>query len=227
MARILLVSDRRMPILPRVKALETRGHCVAVAEGYGDARAAIADRNHDLLVTPVRLGTHNGLHLALHARRTVPPIAAIVIDVAPDPVTEFEAHRSSASYAAEPLDPAHFASLIDAKLTASTPRRWPRTPAAYGMAAKVREQSAQLLDMSYGGVRLELEENGGVVSGLDVTLPEHGVSLRAKAVWTRKSPRGGMLCGAELTETDPNLLHIWQQLVDNSLYATSGTFLTA
>ncbi len=206
-----------------MSALKADGHSVTVVEGYRDARAAIGTRRHDLIVAPIRLGTHNGLHLALHARGARPPLAAIVIDVAYDPLTEFEAYRSGASYAAEPLEASEFAALVDTKLMASVPRRWPRTPVVGDMPARVCAHSARLLDMSYGGLCLELKE-GDDVSGLNVAFPDFGVTLQAKAVWTRRSPRGQLLCGAEVTETDPRLVQFWRGLVDSSTRPGSGVY---
>jgi CheY-like chemotaxis protein len=222
-SRILLVSDRSASVFSRVSALKAEGHVVALVEGYQEARAALGTRRHELLVAPIRLGAYNGLHLALHARGAKPPVAAMVVDVAYDPVTEFEAYRSGASYVAEPLETFDFVALVGNKLAASLPRRWPRTPVVGGMPAQVHAQDARLLDMSYGGLCLEFRE-GNDVSGLDVALPEFGVTLQARPVWTRKSPRGQLLCGAEITETNPMLVQFWRGLVDSSTHPGSAAY---
>jgi DNA-binding response OmpR family regulator len=73
---------------------------VAVAD-FGAARAVLERQTPDLLISEVKLGAYNGLHLAIVARGSRAPTHAILIGP-PDPVIEAEARRQDAVYLTTP-----------------------------------------------------------------------------------------------------------------------------
>jgi hypothetical protein len=75
-----------------------------------------------------------------------------------------------------------------------------------------------LLDISYGGFRLELGSGSVALPAvLDVELPDIGVSVKAERVWSRRTdpdPSEAWLCGAALATIDRDSTQRWRGLVD-------------
>ena len=82
--------------------LGSRGFEVVRRTEFTAARSEIAREPLALLVTELKLGDYNGLHLTLAARERSPEIVAIVIGHA-DPVLEREAQRQGAQYLVWPF----------------------------------------------------------------------------------------------------------------------------
>jgi DNA-binding response OmpR family regulator len=70
---------------------------------FSAARIAVERRPPDLLISEVRLGAYNGLHLAIIARCRQATTRAILIGP-PDPVMEAEANRQQVTYLAAGTD---------------------------------------------------------------------------------------------------------------------------
>jgi DNA-binding NtrC family response regulator len=92
-------SDRSSTVL----LLEAAGYRVVSAAGFDEAKQLLASEVPDLLITDLRLGSYNGLHLVLRSRRDHPEMAALVVSRFPDPVLEAEALRQNASFLLKPL----------------------------------------------------------------------------------------------------------------------------
>ena len=92
-------TDRSSTVL----LLEAAGYRVASAGGFDEAKLLLASEVPDLLITDLRLGSYNGLHLVLRSRCDHPGMAALVVSGYPDPVLEAEAQRQNASFLLKPL----------------------------------------------------------------------------------------------------------------------------
>ena len=92
-------SDRTSTVL----LLQTAGYRVASAGDFDEAKQLIASEVPDLLITDLRLGSYNGLHLVLRSRCDHPGMAALVVSRYPDPVLEAEAQRQNAKFLLKPL----------------------------------------------------------------------------------------------------------------------------
>lgn len=77
-------------------ALRGLGVSVHEADGFAGGRELIAETAPHVLITDLRLGAYNGLHLVLRLRATAPRLKAIVLVETPDPVLEREALRLDA-----------------------------------------------------------------------------------------------------------------------------------
>ena len=86
-----------------VMLLEGAGYKVASVPGFDEAKQFLAAEVPDLLITDLRLGSYNGLHLILRSRRDHPGMAALVVSRYPDPVLEAEALRQNARFLLKPL----------------------------------------------------------------------------------------------------------------------------
>ena len=102
-AGILIVEDDREALAAWVELLRAAGYAVTGAATFEEARGALTAAP-DLLITEVRLGAYNGLHLVVRARSQSPHTAAIVLTAFPDAVIKAEAERMNAIYVEKPVD---------------------------------------------------------------------------------------------------------------------------
>ena len=217
MTQVLIVGTSAERSAAMVNLLMGSGHDVIAALGFKKAVRALADHSPDLLISEVRLGAFNGLHLVIRCRITHPAMRTIVLDRTYDSGLEFDAQRHGAVYLVEPVDEVELLAQVSRMRAEITPqRRWPRKQLAGGsLVAHVAHGPARVVDLSYGGLRLELLEKADAASGFDVALPGFGITVRAKPVWTCPAPSGWFWCGAELSEANPEALSVWRRLVDS------------
>jgi DNA-binding response OmpR family regulator len=102
--RILVVAANPALAETVVSWLSTAGHRASVVTDFASAKPELDAHPPDLLVTEIKLGAFNGLHLAIRSRATTP---AIVIGD-PDCVLEAEARQQQVQYLSLPLDETAF-----------------------------------------------------------------------------------------------------------------------
>jgi DNA-binding response OmpR family regulator len=214
MAQILVVAmnPESLDALPQ---LWRGGYDMLFASGF-DAAVRMLERGEpDLLISEVRLGSYNALHLVIRSHRTHPKMRSILLDRVHDPVTEIDAIREGAVYLVQP-SPEDLVDYAARLLAESTPqRRWPRKILTEGLAARVARRPARVVELSYGGMRLELNEAGRIPSRFQMTIPRFDMVVRARPIWTRHTPAGSVSCGAELSEGNPRTLALWRHFVDS------------
>jgi|SRR5437764_14439246 len=116
--RVLLVDANRDSETEQV--LKSAGHLVTRAFGFEEAKLRLQSSPPDLLMTDVRLGAYNGLHLVIRAHAAHPEMPAIVVDTDHDPVLEREANEAGATYVARPFQD----SLVPLALVNAERPRW-------------------------------------------------------------------------------------------------------
>ena len=216
MPQILVVGTSEEGTAAVANLLRGSGHDVRVGADFSAAIRALAQYLPDLLISQVRLGAFNGLHLVIRSHTDHLTMRTILLDSVHDSVLAFDAQRHGAAYLVEPVCAAELLAQVSEKLGQVSPeRRWPRKQPAGWLVAHVAERRARVVDLSYGGLRLELLQAGDVPSRFDVALPRLGGAVRARPVWTRRAPSGWIWCGAELSEADPRILANWRRLVDS------------
>jgi DNA-binding response OmpR family regulator len=216
-AHILVVSTDPDKSAGIVSLLEGSGHKVTFAVDFEAAVRALTDNPPELLVSDVRLGAFNGLHLVIRCQRDHPGTATMLLDTVHDSVIRFDARRRRATYLVKPLDEPEFLAHVSRGVAAAQGphRRWPRKQPMVGLVAEVAQRSGRLVDLSYGGFRIEVPGLERIQSRFELALPSFGVALRAKSVWTRQAPSGWFWCGAELSEPDPRSATAWRHIVDS------------
>lgn len=100
--RILVVDPQGSRRDSVVSMLQSHGYAVAAVGEFADARRALAQEPLDLLITELRLGPYNGLHLVLSGRGNHPEMPAIVTGQPGDDALAAESSRCGASYLAGP-----------------------------------------------------------------------------------------------------------------------------
>jgi DNA-binding response OmpR family regulator len=83
--------------------LATTPFQVTMATDFRHAKALLEERLPTLLITEIRLGAFNGLHLVLRSRTDSPETAALVTSEMRDPVLEREAESLGATFVQKPL----------------------------------------------------------------------------------------------------------------------------
>jgi DNA-binding response OmpR family regulator len=217
MSALVILVNAEPHVLRHLEALLTEdGYLVAAIDSFVEARDLLESVTPDLLIADIRLERFNGLQLAIRSHFDHPDIPVIVTHVHEDALVEAEAKRFGVSFIAAPLDNPNFLttvrSLVANRRVAQRPiRRWLRKPVPGIIEVNVADGRAQLVDMSYGGVRLVFERPRKIPSTFDITLPPFGVTVQANRIWTREDYDHHLACGAEVvkaTESD------WRRFVD-------------
>lgn len=214
--KILVVDDDRATRVGLVALLESEGYDVIAADNLKAARKAMAEDSPELLITDVRLGEFNGLHLAA-ANRTKVPI--IVITGFPDPVLQETAKDFNAEFLLKPIRPSEFLALVERKLAESAQegpfqpsRRWPRKRLKTELRAQVESLPVRVVDISYGGLSLAAHAAPGawLPPAFQITFPTASLSVVGQVVWERSNDLSWTCGVAVADEAQPQ----WLQLVD-------------
>jgi DNA-binding NtrC family response regulator len=99
---------------PRGRGYDAKA-CIG-AGNFTEAKTVLSTQVPDLLITELRLGDFNGLHLVVRARSSQSAIATIVLTRFPDPVLEAEAKRLGAAYLVNPVKPAELLTVVSREL---------------------------------------------------------------------------------------------------------------
>jgi|SRR4051812_31168838 DNA-binding NtrC family response regulator len=118
---VLVVESDPAELSSTVALLESAGYRVATASAFEEAKLLLANQSPDLLITGLRLGPYNGLHLVLRSRVDHPAMAAIVTTRVSDPVLEAEAHRQHAGFLLTPLHAGDFLAAVSQSLGSARP----------------------------------------------------------------------------------------------------------
>jgi len=98
---VLIVHDDREILGRLVSQLESRAE-VWTATNFEDAKSRLAERAPSVLITSLRLGEYNGLHLIIRCRIDHPATVAFVISPRSDPAHEAEALKYDATFLCYP-----------------------------------------------------------------------------------------------------------------------------
>lgn len=192
------------------------GYATAVVSDFREARRSLEAAAPDLLVTDLKLGAYNGLHLVIWARGRALKTRTIVLGD-PDPVLQREAEREGAAYLTPPLDEEAFLASVAALFASYHPARRSQRKRVC-LDATVDGVLASVVDVSYEGLRLEVPNAEGFTlpQFLTVKLPGYDIGWRVRRVWLGHAgdqSRRALLCGATLPPDD-EATTAWRHLVD-------------
>ena len=214
---ILIVDDDLTTRVAVAELLQQSGYETTAVGSFEEAARMLRATPPDLLIADVRLGPFNGLQLIISSPV---PLPAIIITGFADPVLESDARRRGAEYVLKPVDPSALLDLVERKLAASrtgmtVTRRWDRKPVIGGLPAKIGDEPARILDISYGGVRFEMagEPERTPPSSFRMTFPSAELSVQATLVWKSLIAGRTWLCGASLSSESTDSSE-WSGLVD-------------
>jgi DNA-binding response OmpR family regulator len=174
--RILLVDPDSLAAAASEEALVQTGYRVVPVSTFEEATRQMSLEYPDLLVTRVRLGSFNGLHLLLRYRAEHPDVPVIMIGTSADRTADVT--RFGAEFVTSPIEPASFLELVASLLSGRTPYRPTiagRSPRKRAMLpATASDRSARPVESGYGGLPLKMAMNPGggaemALAGPDVT----------------------------------------------------------
>jgi hypothetical protein len=209
--RILLVGPSGV-VPGLVPLLLSAGYEPTVVSDFAAAKLSL-EKRPDLLITELKLGAYNGLHLAIRAG--VSGIPTIVVGEA-DPVLKSDAERQQAAYVAMPVDAAQILALTGELLQGARHTRRSARKQVPAVDALVNDSPAHLHDVSYEGMRIESDDQTTPPPYFDVRLPQFSFSCRAQRIWTSPvaSDPSRVWCGAALATADTEIASAWRALVD-------------
>ena len=110
-ATALVVEPTVAEKLFLVSSLSELGFQVTVSDDFRDARAHLMSAPI-LLVTELRLGEYNGLHLVFRAKSIRADMAAIIRTQIADPLLQLEAERMGATFVLKTASPREFRAVV-------------------------------------------------------------------------------------------------------------------
>lgn len=216
-SRILIVDDDDATREGLTAFLESAGYVVLSAGTFLEGRELLAEQAPDLLIADVRLGRYNGLQLIAMAP---PEVSSITVTGFPDPALKAEALKLGAHYVTKPIDTAAFLALVEETIAGARQRQsrrsrrlWDRKPVAGEVPAEVEHAQARIVDISYGGVKFEIERDQSLPPSFRINVAT-GLSIAAELVWGTRSGDRRWVCGAAISSGNAAALHDWTALVD-------------
>lgn len=214
--RILVLDDDEHALAGIVELLREADYHVTGAATYDAAKRLLALGSYDLLITDVRLRGFNGLHLVMQTRREYPDMAVMIISGYEEQLMELEASRYNAMFVRKPLRPAEFLQNVGRCLqNVRRQRRWPRKRVLGGFRVTAAGRPAAVVDVCYGGLRLEVANPHTLPSSFDVEVAGIGLHLEVQPVWSYPSADSqSVVCGAALSSDSTPAARTWRAIVD-------------
>ncbi len=206
--------------------LEQAGFVVMSADSFAQAKALLASMTPEIVIADIKLRAYNGLHLAALCAVWRPGTPFIATHNTYDVVLDADAKRLSAAYVVktpsrEQLTKAAL-KMLESRRHGGDIRRSYRKPVPVPTVVQVAAASAEVVDVSYGGVQLKMPS---VSAGppkddppfdFDIVFPNLEISLHAARVWAMPdTDTGGWLCGADISGNDSHDLLRWREFVDS------------
>lgn len=214
--RVLVVDDDENALCGIEELLRAAEYDVTTSSNYDEAKALLAELTWDLFITDVRLRSYNGLHLVMKVRADSPDIAIVIMTGYDDAMMEYEARRYNAQFVRKPIRAAELLEVVALSLNSvRRQRRWPRKQVAGGFRVTVAGRPASVLDVCYGGLRLEVPGADALPPNFAVEVSGIGLNLEVEPVWSYPvAGRAGLLCGASLISDTTPAAHTWRTIVD-------------
>ena len=213
--RVLVLDDDPHALDGITELLRDTGYDVTPSSTYQAAKQLVGESTYDLLITDVRLRSFNGLHLVMHCRRECPEMALMIMTGYDEPLMELEASRYSAEFVRKPIKPIEFVEHVARSLgSVRRQRRWPRKPVAGGFRVMVGGRPAAVLEVGYGGLRLEIPDTVAMPETFHVEIAGIGLQLEVQPVWSCPAQGDALVCGAALASDETAAARTWRTIVD-------------
>jgi DNA-binding response OmpR family regulator len=214
--RILVLDDDKHALAGIVELLRDAGHTVTAAATFDTAKGLLAIGPYELLITDIRLRGFNGIDLVRQCHTDLPDMAIMIITGYDDGLMQTEASRYGACFATKPIKPAEFLSTVSACLAGvRRQRRWHRKRLTGPFRVTAHGHPAMVLDVSYGGLCLEIASVADLPQLFEVQLPGIGLALAVDVVWWRVcDDTSSVVCGGTLAGDPSAAARTWREIVD-------------
>jgi DNA-binding response OmpR family regulator len=222
----LIVEDHEATRQGLRAVLTSAGYVVLSASTFDEGRRSLAEQAPDLLIADLRLGDYNGLQLVAAAPLAIP---SIILTGFPDVVLEAEALKLGARYITKPIDAEALLRLIEETIRSAgrrqsrgSTRRWDRKTIADKVFARVEHAQARIVDVSYAGVKFEVDRDQSLPPSFRITLTSLALSIDMDLVWATRIGDRHWVCGAAISSANAAAIHDWATLVDSFSAGAEG-----
>ena len=212
--RVLVLEDDENALAGIVELLCETGYDVTASSAYEDAKRILLKSTYDLFVTDVRLRSYNGLNLVKQVRQEAPDTAVIIMTGYDEPLMQLEASRYSAAFLKKPIKSLELLEVVRRSLGIRPERRWPRKRILGGFRVTAAGRPAAVVDVSYGGLCLEIPATDAVPALFDVEVFGLNLHLMVQPVWSSARVPGALTCGAALASDTTPAARTWREIVD-------------
>ena len=213
--RVLVLEDDENALAGIVELLSESGYDVTASSAYEDAKRILSSTTFDLFVTDVRLRSFNGLHLVQKVREEAPDTGVIIMTGYDEPLMQLEASRYSAQFIKKPIKSRELLDCVHRSLgTLRRERRWPRKRVLGGFRVTAAGRPAAVVDVSYGGLCLEIPATDCMPALFDVEVSGINLHLMVEPVWSSARIPGALVCGAALASDASPAARTWREIVD-------------
>lgn len=213
--RVLVLEDDENALAGIVELLSESGYDVTATSAYEDAKRILSETTFDLFVTDVRLRSFNGLHLVKKVRQEAPETGVIIMTGYDEPLMQLEASRYSAEFIKKPIKTRELLDCVRRSLSSvRRERRWPRKRVLGGFRVTAAGRPAAVVDVSYGGLCLEIPAVDSLPALFDVEVSGINLHLMVEPVWSSAHVAGALVCGAALASDATPAARTWREIVD-------------
>jgi DNA-binding response OmpR family regulator len=213
--RVLVLEDDENALAGIVELLSEHGYDVTGSSAYEDAKRILSETAYDLFVTDIRLRSFNGIHLVKKVREESPETAVIIMTGYDEPLMQLEASRHSAGFLKKPIKSQELLDAVRRSLSmVRRERRWPRKRVLGGFRVTAAGRPAAVVDVSYGGLCLEIPAADAVPALFDVEVSGLNLHLMVEPVWSSARIPGALVCGAALASQSTPAARTWREIVD-------------
>jgi CheY-like chemotaxis protein len=214
--QVLVLDDDENALAGLVEMLRDADYSVTGVTTYEAAKHLLVEGPYDLLISDVRLRGFNGLNLVKTCRAEHPEMAVIIISGYEEPLMELEASRYQAVFVGKPIRPFEFLATVASSLAGvRRQRRWPRKRVVGGFRVTAAGRPAAVVDVGYGGLRLEVPRGTELPPSFAIELSGIGLELEVQPVWS--CPSNNTNCtmyGAALASDGSAAADTWRAIVD-------------
>ncbi len=128
---------------------------------------------------------------------------------------QLEASRYSAQFIKKPIKTRELLDCVRRSLSSvRRERRWPRKRVLGGFRVTAAGRPAAVVDVSYGGLCLEIPAVDSLPALFDVEVSGINLHLMVEPVWSSRAVPGALVCGAALASDATPAARTWREIVD-------------
>jgi DNA-binding response OmpR family regulator len=223
---VVIVNPDEATAAEHAHELYLAGYSTIAATSFPEIRELLSVYQPKALISTVRLGDYNGVHLAIVTRMKHGPVPTILLGEA-DHVLEQEAARAGAHYLRLPVSAGELVQAVRERVEQTRPlRRCTRQQPAESIPVLAGGIAGRLVDLSELGigVALPLGAAGAMVDEVDVSMTVCGMTLNGRRIWHRATDNE-IRCGIALVLPTPDDIFRWRMVIDQ-MGTSRGTLST-
>ncbi|HEY7056016.1 MAG TPA: response regulator [Vicinamibacterales bacterium] len=213
---VLVAEDHPLTRHEIVSVLQQRDYSVLSVDTPIEVAQTLKRWPVDLLITGTRMGSWYGLQVILTGRASQPDLAAIIVSDGEGQADQLDAGRHRVTIARRPIASQEFLALVAERLASIQRRqRWPRKAVTSEVEVSMSGRCGRLIDVSYGGCRVQLEGGPVLASSMRMSLAAPRIDLNAALIWSAISADGSSCVAGVSVDQDRDPIGPWRRFVDH------------